>query len=98
MSETTPVYHTTKTMEARIKVLNDIPRERARQEEIHPEEIGLWEMFGVVVEELGELAQAMQKHYLVPGTKTTDKDNLYEEAIHLSAAAARFAEKVINHA
>lgn len=92
-----PVYKpfTSSSIQARIQVLNDIPKERARQEEIHPEENTLWELFGALTEELGEVAQAMQVHHKTPGTKLTDKANLYEEAIQVSALAARLAERVL---
>lgn len=87
--------HTTQSLINRITVLNDIPRERARQEYLHPAELELSDMFLALSEEIGEVSQALQVYYKLPGTKHTDKDDLYEELIQVSALAVRMAEKVL---
>ncbi|MDC3412550.1 hypothetical protein [Terrihalobacillus insolitus] len=81
----------------RLIVLEDIAKERIRQEELHPEDLDLLMQLVVLNEEVGELSQALQAHYKLPGSKRSDKSDLYEEAIHVSASAARFAEKVLNN-
>lgn len=71
----------------------DVVQERVRQNnkwglQRHPH--GDW--LAILMEEVGEVAQAMQK---VKGWgKSTDADNLYEELIHTSAVASAMAEQV----
>lgn len=84
-----------KQINATIQVLNDIPKERARQEKLHPQIFDLPMMFVVLSEEVGEVAEALQSYYNLPGTKKTDKQNLYKELIEVAAVAARMAERVL---
>lgn len=84
-----PVYkkvHSSQSMVNRIKVLNDIPRERARQEHLHPEELPIVDRYITLGEEMGEVATAIQNG---------DLENLYDELIQVSALAARMAEQVL---
>lgn len=52
---------------------------------------GMW--LTILVEEIGEVAQAMQQG--ISSSKETDADNLYEELIHVAAVASAFAEQVL---
>ena len=46
----------------------------------------------ILIEEVGEVAQAMQKGSVA--SKTTDADDLYKELIHVAAVASAMAEQV----
>jgi len=50
------------------------------------------EWLAILVEEVGEVAQAMQKNSFA--SKETDADNLYEELIQVAAVASAIAEQV----
>lgn len=96
MPKTDNLSFTDKQMKARIKVLNDIPRERSRQDRIHGNQIQDYlMMFAILSEEFGEVAEALQVHYGLQSVKRTDKANLYKELIQVSAYAAKFAENVL---
>lgn len=69
----------------KLLVLSDVNAERYRQDEIHPEEKTIQERFNVLVEEVGEVATALQNR---------DPENLYEELIHVAASAVRMAEQL----
>lgn len=80
-------------VELMIEVNQEVLKERYRQN-------GKWghqrHSYGdwliILTEEVGELAQAMQR---AKGEgKETDADNLYEEAIHVAAVASAIAEQV----
>ena len=77
----------------RMNVLTDIDNERSRQDEkwgVQRHNNGTW--LQILIEEVGEVAQAMQKHK--GWGKDTDANNLYTELIHVSAVAAAIAEQV----
>lgn len=77
------------------EVLNDILQERERQGRLHGNQNTDYPMmYAILSEEVGEVAQALQVHYGVPGTKKTDKADLYTELIQVAAYAAKFAEQV----
>lgn len=69
----------------KLLVLSDVNAERYRQEEIHPEILTVPERFQTLVEEIGEVATALQNR---------DSQNLYEELIQVAASAVRMAEQV----
>lgn len=74
-------------------VQSDVYEERIRQlyqwgEQRHP--LGEW--LKILVEEVGEVAQAMQQGS--KSEKVTDAQNLYKELIQVSAVAQAIAEHV----
>jgi NTP pyrophosphatase (non-canonical NTP hydrolase) len=75
-------------------VLEDVAEERVRQMNKygHQEESTYQDWLTRIVEELGEIAQAMQKGH--EAAKPTDADNLYEEIIQTAALCTKFAEVV----
>lgn len=76
-----------------IDVNQDIFLERMRQNEkwgIQRHEMGRW--LAILVEEVGEVAQAMQDGMI--SQKETDANNLYLELIQVAAVAAAMAEQV----
>lgn len=80
-------------MSSTSKVLQDVATERSRQlakwgEQEHDH--GTWLM--ILTEEVGEVAQAMQKEK--GWGKPTDSDDLYKELIHVAAVAVSIAEQV----
>ncbi len=82
--------------ESRETVFYDIREEQKRQYRIHGNSlVDYLMMYAVLMEELGEVAEALQIHYRMPGTKRTDKTELYTELIQVSAYAAKFAEQVL---
>lgn len=75
------------------EVLGAVLKERYRQNELwgkQRHEYGKW--LTILVEEVGEVSQAMQKSF--GWGKPTDEDNLYEELIHVAAVAVAIAEQV----
>lgn len=78
-----------------IRVLRDLLKERNRQEKIHPHKLKTSDMYFVLLEEIGEVAEALQHSLGLPGTKHEDKDDLYEELIQVAAVAVRMANQVI---
>lgn len=77
------------------EVLNDIEKERIRQIEkwniqIYP--LGIW--LAILMEEVGEVAAAVQGYLKLVSAKETDANNLYEELIHVAAVASAIAEQV----
>lgn len=79
----------------RTKVLNDINNERARQKlkwGVQHHGYPVW--LTILVEEVGEVAQAMQKGS--QAYKQSDADDLYKELIQVAAVATAIAEQVIS--
>ncbi|MFJ5716560.1 hypothetical protein [Neobacillus sp. NPDC093127] len=76
------------------KVIDDIAAERWRQiaKYGHQSKNENADWLAVLVEEVGEVCQALQKG--TPAEKTTDASNLYMELIQVSAVAAKWAETV----
>jgi NTP pyrophosphatase (non-canonical NTP hydrolase) len=77
------------------KVLSDVNAERIRQNQLYGiqrHEYGTW--LGILIEEVGEVAQAINGINLPNDSKETDADNLYEELIHVAAVAVAIAEQV----
>lgn len=68
------------------EVLNDVKRERMRQDALHPQELNISDRFVVLGEEVGEVARAIQNN---------DPDNLYDELIQVSAESVRMAEQIL---
>jgi NTP pyrophosphatase (non-canonical NTP hydrolase) len=68
------------------EVLNDVKRERMRQDALHPQELSISDRFVVLGEEVGEVARAIQNN---------DPDNLYDELIQVSAESVRMAEQIL---
>jgi NTP pyrophosphatase (non-canonical NTP hydrolase) len=76
------------------EINNDVLLERIRQNEkwgIQRHLYGNW--LAILVEEVGEVAQAMQVHW--GWGKQSDAQNLYDELIHVAAVASAIAEQVI---
>ncbi|WP_026581035.1 hypothetical protein [Bacillus sp. J33] len=72
--------------EVRERILNDIDSERERQDLIHPQKLPLPMRFITIMEEAGEVAQAMQED---------DFDGVYRELIETAASCVRMAEQVL---
>lgn len=76
------------------KVNEDVLDERYRQNHkwgLQRHEHGKW--LAILTEEVGEVAQAMQKDW--GWGKPTDQDDLYTELIHVAAVASAIAEQVL---
>lgn len=67
-------------------VLNDIKNERERQDKLHPEKLALSMRFVTIMEEAGEVAEAMQDD---------DLQSVYRELIETAACCVRMAEEVL---
>ena len=67
----------------RTKIINDINDERGRQDHLHPENLNLPMRFVTIMEELGEVAEAMQ---------VNDDEATYRELIDAAACCVRMAE------
>lgn len=77
------------------QVLLDVSSERARQDAkwgIQRHDYGTW--LAILTEEVGEVAQAIQKKIGLISNKDTDADDLYKELIHAAAVAVAIAEQV----
>lgn len=72
--------------ELRRMIFEDINNERERQEKIHPEKLDLSMRFTTLVEEVGEIATAIQNN---------DNENLYEELVQVAAVCVRTIEDVL---
>lgn len=70
----------------RTKIINAINDERARQDFLHPEKLPLPMRFITIMEESGEVAEAMQ-----------DKNmgQVYRELIDMAACCVRMAEEIL---
>jgi NTP pyrophosphatase (non-canonical NTP hydrolase) len=76
-----------------IDTWTDVLRERKRQNEIwglQRHDYGKW--LAILTEEVGEVAQAMQKEW--GWGKPTDQDDLYTELMHVAAVACAIAEQL----
>lgn len=73
-------------------VLIDVEQERMYQLAKHKEDLTLIHDFVILSEEVGEVAQALQKDEV--WSKETDKSDLYQELIQVAAVAVKMAEKV----
>ncbi|MBB6452006.1 transcriptional regulator with XRE-family HTH domain [Salirhabdus euzebyi] len=94
MTEQIPVYQAN-SINHLTKILNDIHRERIRQNQkwgIQRHDWGKW--LGILGEEYGEVCQAINRIYFPSDAKPTDAVNLYNELIQLSAVAASMAEQI----
>jgi NTP pyrophosphatase (non-canonical NTP hydrolase) len=77
----------------RMDVLTDVDKERTRQDQMwgkQRHDLGDW--LKILIEEVGEVAQAMQKEK--DWGKDSDASDLYEELIHAAAVAVAIAEQV----
>ena len=74
--------------------LADVIRERKRQNSLYgePVNLNLETALTILVEEVGECAQAIQAEY--DWSKSTDKANTYEEFIQVAAVATKVAEYI----
>lgn len=72
--------------EVREKILTDIDAERERQDSLHPQSLPLPMRFITIMEEAGEVAQAMQEN---------DTEGIYRELIETAASCVRMAEQVL---
>ncbi len=72
--------------DTRFKILNDINVERKRQDHLHPQKLTLQMRFVTIMEEAGEVAEALQDN---------DMDNVYCELIDTAACCVRMAEEVL---
>lgn len=70
----------------RFKILNDINKERKRQNHIHPQKLPLPMRFITIMEEAGEVAEAMQNN---------DMKSVYRELIDTAASCVRMAEEIL---
>ena len=73
-------------LNTRTKIINDINKERYRQDSIHPQKLPLQMRFVTIMEEAGEVAQAMQEN---------DKESIYRELVHTAACCVRMAEELM---
>lgn len=75
-------------------ILSEVREERARQHEKFGVQRHVPEKWlAIAVEEIGELAQAMQKESVA--AKTTDADSMIYEAIQGAAVLVAFAEQLV---
>ena len=77
-------------------VIGSIERERVRQNELFGEQkhdYGTWLM--ILMEEVGEVAQAMQSREGFGWGKDSDASNLYDELVQVAAVAAAIAESIL---
>ena len=80
-------------MHMMMKVNIDILAERVEQnKKWGVQQHSMAEWLVILIEEIGEVAQAMQKKSF--SSKETDADNLYEELIQVAAVASAIAEQV----
>jgi NTP pyrophosphatase (non-canonical NTP hydrolase) len=78
------------------EVLASVRAERERQNAkwgLQRYAMGKW--LAILVEEVGEVAQAMQPLMGLTTGKTSDAQNVFEELIHVSAVACAIAEQVL---
>lgn len=72
----------------RVKIIKDLNKERDRQDKLHPQVLGLSLRFVTIMEELGEVAQALQDN---------DMDSVYREVIEAAATCVRMAEELLEY-
>lgn len=70
-------------------ILDDIKKERARQDALHPQKLNLAMRFITIMEELGEVAECMQED---------DKDGICRELVDAAASCVRMIEEVKTNA
>lgn len=78
-----------------ISVNIDVLKERHRQNVLwglQRHDLGKW--LSLLIEEVGEVAQAMQPVIGLSTSKSTDANDLYTELIHVSAVASAIAEQI----
>ena len=83
-----------KIIDLMVKVNLDVYKERLRQNEkwgLQRHDMGRW--LSILVEEVGEFAQAMQSD--MNSHKETDADDKYTELIHVAAVASAIAEHIL---
>lgn len=73
-------------MEMRTKIINDINKERSRQDYLHPSKLPLAMRFVTIMEESGEVAEALQDKNM---------EAVYRELIEMASCAVRMAEEVL---
>lgn len=74
-------------------VLEDVQAERVRQDlKFGKQRHSMGKWLQILVEEVGEVAQAMQRGEVQ--SKDTDADDLYTELIQVAAVAVEIAEQV----
>lgn len=73
----------------RLSVLNDVSKERDRQNRPQRHDYKTW--LTILVDEV-EVVQAMQSE--MGWGKPTDANNLYEELIHVAAVSVAIAEQI----
>lgn len=82
------------SMDLRTKVINDIHRERHRQnKKWGPQRHNFPVWLTILVEEVGEVSQAIQSTR--DWGKESDADDLYKELVQVAAVATAMAEQVI---
>lgn len=69
----------------RDKILNDINLERDRQDALHPQDLTLAMRFVTIMEEAGEVAEALQDK---------DYEQAYKELIETASCCVRMAEQI----
>lgn len=81
-----PVIQQESNMETRTKIINDINKERSRQDFLHPKKLPLAMRFVTIMEESGEVAEALQDKNM---------EAVYRELIEMASCAVRMAEEVL---
>jgi len=79
----------------RMDVMVDVDRERERQNQkwgVQRHNINVW--LGILSEEFGEVAQAINRINFPNDAKETDADDLYKELIQVAAVAVAIAEQM----
>ena len=82
-----------KFSDVQTKIILDIVTERKRQDELYGKQV--WndgEFLQVLIEEVGEIAQAMQAGK--SWSKLSDRDNKYDELIQAAAVCVKYAEQI----
>ncbi|OIK13588.1 hypothetical protein BIV60_13815 [Bacillus sp. MUM 116] len=77
------------------EVLYDVEKERIRQLEkwnIQRHPLGFW--LAILMEEVGEVAEAAQSYFRLVSSKDTDSHDLYKELIQVAAVASAVAEQI----
>lgn len=67
-------------------IFKDILQERLRQNDLHPEQLPLSMRYVTIMEEAGEVAEALQEK---------DLESMYRELIDMAACCVRMAEDVL---
>ncbi|WP_083402245.1 HNH endonuclease [Bacillus sp. MUM 116] len=86
---------TWKHLRGMFEVLYDVEKERIRQLEkwnIQRHPLGFW--LAILMEEVGEVAEAAQSYFRLVSSKDTDSHDLYKELIQVAAVASAVAEQI----